>query len=177
MGTAKAVIRGKGTYKIAIVKTFTIYQETLASAAVKGCKAKYSYTGKRIKPIIQLVWNGKVLKKNTDYTILYKNNKKRGVAGIIVSGTGNYSGTLTTFFTIVRASVKKAKIVGLNTSYEYTGKAIKPNVTVKIDGRKLKKKTDYILSYRKNKKKGTALLYVKGVGNYSGTKKMKFKIH
>ena len=29
----------------------------------------------------------------------------------------------------------------------------------------------------KNKKKGTALLYVKGVGNYSGTKKMKFKIH
>ena len=39
------------------------------------------------------------------------------------------------------------------------------------------KKTDYILSYRKNKKKGTALLYVKGVGNYSGTKKMKFKIH
>lgn len=177
VGTAKAVIRGKGAYKNAIVKSFTIYPETLASAAVKGCKAKYSYTGKEIKPIIQLVWNGKVLKKNTDYTILYKNNKKRGVAGIIVSGAGNYSGTLTTFFTIVRASVKKAKVVGLNTSYEYTGKAIKPNVTVKIDGRKLKKKTDYILSYRKNKKKGTALLYVKGVGNYSGTKKLKFKIH
>ena len=46
----------------------------------------------------------------------------------------------------------------------------------KLGGKKLKKKRDYILSYRKNKKKGTALFYVKGVGNYSGTKKMKFKI-
>ncbi len=83
---------------------------------------------------------------------------------------------MTASFTIVRASVKKASVTGLKAVYARTGKAVKPKVTVKLGGKKLKKKRDYILSYRKNKKKGTALLYVKGVGNYSGTKKMKFKI-
>ena len=71
--------------------------------------------------------------------------------------------------------MKKASVTGLKAVYARTGKAVKPKVTVKLGGKKLKKKRDYILSYRKNKKKGTAL-YVKGVGNYSGTKKMKFKI-
>ena len=153
-----------------------IRPETMASAVITGCKAKYSYTGKQVKPLIQVVWNGKILRNNTDYTLLYKNNKKRGSAGIVVTGKGNYSGTLTASFTIVRASVKKASVTGLKAVYARTGKAVKPKVTVKLGGKKLKKKRDYILSYRKNKKKGTALLYVKGVGNYSGTKKMKFKI-
>jgi len=176
VGTAKVVICGKGVYTNSLTKTFTIRPETMASAVITGCKAKYSYTGKQVKPLIQVVWNGKILRNNTDYTLLYKNNKKRGSAGIVVTGKGNYSGTLTASFTIVRASVKKASVTGLKAVYARTGKAVKPKVTVKLGGKKLKKKRDYILSYRKNKKKGTALLYVKGVGNYSGTKKMKFKI-
>lgn len=39
-----------------------------------------------MKPLIQVVWNGKILRNNTDYTLLYKNNKKRGSAGIVVTG-------------------------------------------------------------------------------------------
>lgn len=66
---------------------------------------------------------------------------------------------MTASFTIVRASVKKASVTGLKAVYARTGKAVKPKVTVKLGGKKLKKKRDYILSYRKNKKKryGTSL--------------------
>lgn len=177
VGTAKVLIKGKGVYTDSLTKTFTILPETMSSAVISGCKAKYAYTGKAVKPFVQVVWNGKVLKNNTDYKLLYKNNKKRGAASVVVNGMGNYAGSLTTSFTIVRASVKSAKVTGLKAVYAYTGKAVKPKVTVRLNGNKLKKKRDYIVSYRKNKKKGTSILYVKGVGNYSGTKKLKFKIH
>ena len=63
------------------------------------------------------------------------------------------------------------------TSYIYDGKAKKPTVTVKDSkGSKLKLNTDYTVKYKNNKKKGTATATVKFKGNYSGSKKLTFKI-
>ncbi len=47
VGTAKVVICGKGVYTNSLTKTFTIRPETMASAVITGCKAKYSYTENR----------------------------------------------------------------------------------------------------------------------------------
>jgi len=58
----------------------------------------------------------------------------------------------------------------------YTGKALKPAVTVKYGSKTLKKGIDYTISYRKNKAVGVATVTVKGKGNYTGTKKATFKI-
>ena len=176
VGTAKVTIRGIGYYTGSLVKTFTITPESMAGASVNGCKAKYSYTGKAVKPVVQVVVNGKVLRKGVDYTVSYKNNKKRGAAAILVTGMGNYTGTVTTSFSIVRSSIKNAKVSGVKTSYNRTGKAICPKPKVKLNGVTLKKKRDYLVSYKKNKKKGTATVVLKGTGNYSGNKKIKFKI-
>ena len=52
----------------------------------------------------------------------------------------------------------------------YTGKYIKPNVTVKYSGRTLKKGTDYTLSYYNNKEIGTARVTITGKGIYSREK-------
>ncbi len=58
----------------------------------------------------------------------------------------------------------------------YTGKALKPAVTVKYNKAKLVKGTDYTVSYQDNKKAGTATVTLKGKGDYTGTKKVTFVI-
>ena len=68
----------------------------------------------------------------------------------------------------------KAKITVSNKTY--TGKAIKPTVTVKYSGKKLKKGTDYTVSYKNNKKIGTATAIINGKGKYVGTRTVTFKI-
>jgi len=58
----------------------------------------------------------------------------------------------------------------------YTGKALKPAVTVKYGKAKLVKGTDYIVSYKNNKGAGTATVTLTGKGDYTGTRKVTFTI-
>ena len=67
-------------------------------------------------------------------------------------------------------SLKKSNV-------EYTGKSLKPAVTVKCAGATLKKGRDYTVSYSSNKKIGTATITVKGKGQFAGaSKSCTFKI-
>ena len=68
-------------------------------------------------------------------------------------------------------SIKLAK-----TEYTYTGKALKPKVTVSYDGTTLKVGTHYTVTYSNNKNAGTATLRVTGKGKYTGTVKLNFTI-
>ena len=59
----------------------------------------------------------------------------------------------------------------------YTGRAIKPAVTVKgTDGRTLKEGTDYTLIYENNVKIGTAAVTIVGSSTYWGCQTITFKI-
>lgn len=58
----------------------------------------------------------------------------------------------------------------------YTGKEIKPAVSVKYGNLELKKGTDYLVSYRNNKNAGIATIVIVGKGNYGGSLERKFKI-
>ena len=81
---------------------------------------------------------------------------------------------------LVKPSAAKASIAGATVAKvkakKYTGKAIKPKPKVTYKGKALKRGTDYTLSYKNNKKRGTATITVKGKGNFKGTKTVKFKI-
>lgn len=60
--------------------------------------------------------------------------------------------------------------------FEYTGEEITP-VPVVMDGDKvLKEGTDFTLSYTENTDIGTAVVNVQGIGNYTGTEKLTFRI-
>ena len=72
--------------------------------------------------------------------------------------------------------VKNAGITGL-TSKSYTGKSIKPELTVKLAGVTLKKDTDYTVKYSNNTKVGTAKVTLTGKGKYKGTLTKTFKIN
>ena len=59
----------------------------------------------------------------------------------------------------------------------YTGNAITPKVTVKYNDKTLKAGTDYTLSYSKKLKAiGTATVTVKGMGDFTGSRKVSFRI-
>jgi len=72
--------------------------------------------------------------------------------------------------------ISKAKVTLNKTSYTYTGSAFKPTVKVVVSGKKLKKNTDYKVSYKNNTNAGKATVVIKGKGNYTGTVKKTFTI-
>ena len=76
-----------------------------------------------------------------------------------------------------RISISKASVTLSTSTYAYDGKAKKPGVTVKLNGKTLKNGTDYSVTYSNNTKVGTAKVTIKGKGNYSGTITKTFKIN
>ena len=68
-----------------------------------------------------------------------------------------------------RISISKASVTLSTSTYAYDGKAKKPGVTVKLNGKTLKSGTDYTVSYSNNTKVGTAKVTITGKGNYTGS--------
>lgn len=73
-------------------------------------------------------------------------------------------------------SVKKAEISLSKTTYSYSGKGIKPSVTIKYNGKTLKKDRDYTIEYTNNENIGKGTVTIKGKGEYKGTAKKTFTI-
>lgn len=73
-------------------------------------------------------------------------------------------------------SVAKASVSGISNK-TYTGKAFTPAPVVKIGSKKLTKGTDYTVSYKSNKAVGTAKVIITGIGYYTGTKTVTFRIN
>jgi hypothetical protein len=75
-----------------------------------------------------------------------------------------------------QVDLSKATVTTAKTSYAYTGKKIKPAVTVKLHGKELEKGTDYKVTYVDNKNPGVATVIIVGKGDYTGTTSATFKI-
>ncbi|MCI8280644.1 MAG: leucine-rich repeat protein [Lachnospiraceae bacterium] len=75
-----------------------------------------------------------------------------------------------------KTDISKASVTLSKTSYTYDGKAKKPSVTVKLNGKKLSANKDYTVSYSNNTRAGTAKVTVTGKGKYMGKKSVTFKI-
>ena len=75
----------------------------------------------------------------------------------------------------VKVDLKDAEVSDIPTQL-YTGKSIKPSVAVFYKDELLKKGKDYSVSYKNNKKEGTATVVITGKGKYKGKVTKKFKI-
>ena len=140
-----------------------------------------THTGKALTPKIQIKDGKTTLVENTDYTLTYINNTQVGEASIIIKGIGNYTGSVTKNFNIIAPAVtEKTKIDTLSVSpvqdQTYLGFKITPDVTITDNNHTLTNGTDYSLTYYNNINVGTASINIKGIGNYTGTKKITFKI-
>ena len=148
---------------------------SISKASVTLSTSTYAYDGKAKKPGVTVKLNGKTLKNGTDYTVSYSNNTKVGTAKVTITGNGNYTGSVSKTYSI-KNNFKKATISGISTK-AFTGKNITQSITVKYNGKTLKKGTDYTVSYSNSKKVGTATVKIAGKGSYTGTVTKTFKIN
>ncbi len=143
------------------------------------------------------------LVKGTDYTVSAVPSGTKGTTTVSVVGKGNYAGTLLVgnckctshSYTVTKAATTKAagtktckycgatasiaspKTVTLKyTSTAYTGKALKPTVTVKDSAKKTISASNYTVSYKNNKNVGKATVTIKFKGSYSGSLTANFNI-
>ena len=148
---------------------------SISKANVTLSTSTYAYDGKAKKPGVTVKLNGKTLKNGTDYTVSYSNNTKVGTAKVTITGKGNYTGSVSKTYSI-KNNFKKATVSGISTK-AFTGKNITQSITVKYNGKTLKKGTDYTVSYSNNKSIGTATVKIAGKGSYTGTITKTFKIN
>lgn len=73
-------------------------------------------------------------------------------------------------------SIADANVTLNDSTWTYTGKAIQPVVTVKLNGATLVADTDYTVAYSDNKDAGKGTVTVTGIGNYTGKKDAEFTI-
>ena len=128
-----------------------------------------TYTGKTVQPTIKLTVNGKTLKNGVDYSYTYSKQSQAGkVIDIKIIGKGLYVDSINKKVSIVKQNVSKLTYSKISNK-SYTGKQIKPSITVKYSGKTLKKGTDYTVSYGKNKSTGKGTVKITGKGNYTGS--------
>ncbi len=101
-----------------------------------------TYTGKAIKPEVQVYDYAKPLTLKKDYTVSYKNNTNAGKAEVLIKGKGNYAQTITGNFTIQPKQISELEITAADYLI-YNGKEQNISVTVKDGRKKLSAKKDY----------------------------------
>lgn len=171
-GTAQIVFTGTGNFTGTKTVKFTIAKASMAKVAARI--AAQTYAAKALKPAVVTRYMGKSLKKNVDYTVTYSNNVKIGIGKAVLKGKGSFKGTKTVYFKITKANMSKA--TAKVSAQTYTGKALKPRVTVKYLGKTLLK-SSYTITYKNNVNAGIGKVVLKGKGNFTGSKTIKFKIN
>lgn len=152
------------------------------------------YTGKAVKPAVEVYYGDKPLKAGTDYTLSYKNNTAANLLQsetelakaptVVIKGKGNYTGTLTKTFVIERRSIAEAGFLAEHLTAAYNaGKPVKPVPTVTWNKKKLAARKEFTVEYPDEtsnpdayKKPGTYTILIKGCGNYTGEREIKLTV-
>lgn len=158
------------------------------------------YTGKVVKPKLNIHYGNLLLVEGRDYTLSYSNNVnpalktavnskgKRIGPSVTINGKGNYLDKRTYYFSIMPRSIEDtAKVDDIIVAKTKTNRNINVTPTVTLDGKKLKQGVDYVISTTTDEKgKITSLkepeepieyqLYIVGKGNYAGAKSFNFTI-
>lgn len=179
-GTASVVFLGKGDYKGTVPVSFNITAQPLS--ADMFTIADKGYTGSAVELIasdITASFNSIPLTLGTDFTLgTYTNNINQGIASVVITGKGNYSGSITANFNI--SSLALTANMFTITNKVFTGSAVdltSSDITANNGGTPLVFGTDYTLgAYTNNTSTGTATVTINGAGNYSGSVTINFSI-
>ncbi|GAB6395287.1 MAG: Ig-like domain-containing protein [Bacteroidales bacterium] len=167
-GTSSFIrLTGMGNYTHYVNKVFTI-SPAKTNFSIDDIPDQV-YTGYGITlDSITVRYQGNVLTQNKDYVIFsYRNNVYPGTATVSITGKGNYSGTATKEFNIVR-HIPDNGIQLFSEDWTYSGDFIEPDITIVDEGKVLEVGKDYTFSYSNNLNAGTATVIIEGIGTYSG---------
>ncbi len=196
-GEAKVNIQGitndsdKSGYSGTVSRTFQIKPKSVKKAKVIAGALAGDYNTASAMPIV--LYDGtRLLTLNKDYEYAEKIPDVRGkTLTVKIKGKGNYdANTITkakvtllsgnnvdTANALVSTDVKLEKDGIEGADYKddilavpYTGRAIKPTVTVTKDGKTLELRKEYVVQYKNNKDAGIAYAIVTGKGAYKKNK-------
>lgn len=137
----------------------------------------YQFSGREITPALTVYCDGVLLERDVDFTAEYFDNINIGTAYAVITGIGEYSGTFKKEYPIIPvATSDEIKTTIESTHIAYDGKAKTPDVTAKYRRDTLVKNKDFTLTYSNNVNIGLAKVVMQGLGNYSFTKTITFKI-
>lgn len=112
VGVAAMCITGMGTcFDGEKEVTFTILRRSINHGTVSQI-ATQVYTGRDVYPAVLVTDNGTALAEDTDYTLMYKNNRRAGTATVVVAGKGNYTSTKTVPFAIRPCNAVNVTVTG-----------------------------------------------------------------
>ena len=134
-------------------------------------KTSYTYDGKKKKPSVTVRAGSVKLKANQDYTITYKNNTKVGTATAVVTGKGDYTGTVKKEFTINPKGMSisgklKALPKGFTVKWKKQPKSITGYRVQYSTSKKFTKKTTITKLVKKNSATGLTVKKLKGKKKY-----------
>lgn len=171
VGTAIITVTGKGDYTDTTQTTFAI-TTSIQSVNVPS-PAKLTFNGSYQTAIasnsIYTVKNGGGVNAGSYRSTLTLKDKTR----YQWASTGK-SDDVDVTWSISAASISSAKASAA--SQTFSGQALSPSVSVKLDDRTLTNGTDYTATYSNNVNAGTAKVTVTGKGNYTGTASGSFTI-
>ena len=119
-----------------------------------------------------------ILKEGTDYTVTFgaESIKKPGKYQVTVKGVGMYEGSRELTYTITKQDVGELMLLPIRDQV-YTGKALRPDVTVKMGDTELVNGVDYKVTYISNTDLGKAGVVIEGQGDcYEGELRGNFNI-
>lgn len=173
-GEKKIRIEGQGNYTGAVDKPFTVATKEITD--VTFTPVVYTYNKASQKPAVTVKSNGATVPTD-GYRIDWPSDTTSvGSKEFTVVGIGDYYGQIKQSYIITAQSISKLDISLSATTFSYTGKEIKPVVTVKDGSTVLKENTDYTLSYSNHVAGPTATVTVEMKGNYYGTKDFTYSI-
>lgn len=185
--TFKTTFIGIGDYEGQYTATIQNHLMPVADGkiSIAECTIIPMYTGSKLNSLT-VTYNGKALTKNTDYTYssTITDTKTEGntttyTIKLVVTGKGNYTGSTTRTVTTSTYNQIPLNLDGMKIpDQQYTGKQIRPALTVSGAEGTLKLNTDYTVSYGTNKNIGSAnnWIEIKGINKYTGTYRLPFKI-
>ena len=173
VGEAHATVTLKGDYSGTASGKFTIEPARITTVTVQG--DPFVYDGKAHEPEI-LVEAVTLTLAADEYDVEWADNTDAGMAKVMVTAKGNFTGTLTKAFTIEPAPI--TKVVFDQDSIEYTGEELEP--TFKAYAESLEIPQDaYDVVYANNvnvKDTPTVTVTIKDGLNFTGALSQEFTI-
>lgn len=162
-------ITGKGNYTGTKTVPFTIKPYDFSKTASISSMKDRTYTGEELTPAPTVTDQTLgMLTSTTDYTVSYADNVKVGTATVTVTGTGNYTGTITGGFSIVGKSIENLVITYI-ANQTYTGSEITEVPVIKDGEAELVYGEDFTITYSTDHMNVGKVTYkITGIGNYSG---------
>lgn len=185
-GSQNAEIIGIGNYKGSIFKDYNIQSGILSDDRLVEIQvSNITYSGMEVLPkvIVKDIVQDKILTEGNDYEISLDNtadNVNAGQGRVIISGKNQFDNSIVIKeYSILPKNINLQNTVDIMLGEAfYTGQPVLPPAIVTDKERRvvLVERKDYVIQVSSNVNVGTGKAEIWGIGNYTGSSEIDFKI-